>query len=197
LPAGTGGMAGFAQIRGNRMRSRFISGVGADMTRSTGVCGLTVIKWQHKSDPARPRGMAQLTGISGDRMRSRFVSGVRASVTCTAAIGGLCVIKRQYEIDPSRTSGVAQLTCVCSHRMCRRFVGGIGAYVTAGAGIRGLIVWEWHDQRYPYIGRMTGFTQFCCLGVRRGLIRPGAHTVMTTRAIAGLTCHCRVIKYNL
>ena len=179
------------------MSSGFIGGVGAGMTRGAGVGGLVMREWYDRRNPPWACCVAQIAGVSSNRMRCRFVRGVGTGVTGITTVGSLSMVKRQYEVHPSRSCGVAQLTSISSNRMRRRFVGGIRACVTVGTGICGLIMRKWHDQRYPYICRMAGFTQFRSLGMRRGLIRSGTNPVVTASAVAGLPRHRRVIKQDL
>jgi hypothetical protein len=179
------------------MSSGFIGGVGAGMTRGAGVGGLVMREWYDRRNPPWACCVAQIAGVSSNRMRCRFVRGVGTGVTGIAAISRLSVIKRQYKGNPSRTSGMAQFTGVGSGWVRSRFIRSIGARVTTRAAIASLIMRKWHDQRYPYICRMAGFTQFRSLGMRRGLIRSGTNPVVTASAVAGLPRHRRVIKQDL
>jgi len=128
---------------------------------------------------------------------SRFIGGVCTGVAHGTGVGGLSMIKRQYEVYPSRSGGMTQLTSISGNRVGSRFIRSIGARVTTRAAIASLIVRKWHDRRYPYIRGMASFTQFRSLGMRRGLIRSGTNPVVTASAIACLTRHRAVIKYNL
>jgi hypothetical protein len=57
LPAGAGGMAGFAHICGHRMCSGLIGGVGPGVTRRASVGSLIMGEWGDQRHPARTGGM--------------------------------------------------------------------------------------------------------------------------------------------
>ena len=57
IPAWAGGVAGFADICGDWMRGRFVSGIRTGMTGGASVRGLGMIEWQYEGDPTGSCGM--------------------------------------------------------------------------------------------------------------------------------------------
>lgn len=93
LPSWAGGVAGFAQVAGDRMGCGFTGSIGAVMTCSTTVSGLIMRKRHDEWSPCI-RGVAKFAVVGCYWVCRGFIGGIVSRVAHGTVVGGLIMGKR-------------------------------------------------------------------------------------------------------